>query len=185
VLKKAKNYLQLKTAMIKIISVFGTGRAKPEDKNYKAARELGRLLAEAGFAIANGGYGGTMEASAKGAKEASGEVIGVTCLAFGRGAANKYVSREIVTNSLNERLDKLIELGSAYIVLAGGTGTLLELAMVWELKNKGFLDGSKPVILLGEHWKPLVELIVKDDPGCREHLLLADEPKDIMRSLKK
>jgi uncharacterized protein (TIGR00725 family) len=171
--------------MIRVVSVFGTGRAKAGDKNYKTAQELGRLLAEGGFAIANGGYGGTMEASAKGAKEAGGEVIGVTCLAFRRGAANKYVSREIVTKTLNERLDKLIELGSAYIVLAGGTGTLLELAMVWELKNKGFLDRSKPVILLGEYWEPLIEVVVKDDPGCRKHLLLAFEPKDVVRLLKK
>lgn len=70
--------------MVKIVSVFGTGRAKTGDKNYKEAQELGRLLAGAGFAIANGGYGGTMEASAKGAKEAGGEVVGVTCTAFGR-----------------------------------------------------------------------------------------------------
>ena len=52
--------------MIKIVSVFGTGRAKPGDKNYVLAEQLGEALAEAGFAIANGGYGGTMEASAKG-----------------------------------------------------------------------------------------------------------------------
>ncbi|MGD0077882.1 MAG: LOG family protein [Sedimentisphaerales bacterium] len=171
--------------MIKVVSIFGTGRAKAGDKNYKTAWQLGRLLAQAGFAIANGGYGGTMEASAKGAKETGGEVIGITCLAFKRGSANKFVSREIVTKSLNERLDKLIEIGSAYVVLAGGTGTLLELAMVWELKNKGFLDSSKPIILLGEYWKPLVEAVAKDDPGCREHLLAADEPKDVVRLLKK
>ena len=171
--------------MVKIVSVFGTGRAKAGDENYKLAEQLGRLLAEAGFAIANGGYGGTMEAAAKGAREAGGEVIGVTCLAFGRGAANKYISREIVTKSLNERLDKLIELGGAYVVMAGGTGTLLELAMVWELKNKGFLEGWKPVILLGEYWKPLIELMAADDLGAQRHLFIADEPKDVVRFLKK
>jgi uncharacterized protein (TIGR00725 family) len=171
--------------MIKVISIFGTGKAKAGDKNYKAAEELGRLLAEAGFAIANGGYGGTMEAAAKGARQAGGEVIGVTCLAFKRGQANKYVSREIITRSLNERLDKLIEIGSAYVVLAGGTGTLLELAMVWELKNKGFLDGSKPIIIAGEYWKPIVELAARDDRDAGRHLLIADEPKDVVRLLKK
>ena len=56
--------------MIKVVSVFGTGAAKPGDKKYVLAEQLGRLLAESGFAIANGGYGGTMEASAKGASEA-------------------------------------------------------------------------------------------------------------------
>jgi uncharacterized protein (TIGR00725 family) len=171
--------------MVKIVSVFGTGRAKAGDKNYKLAEQLGRLLAEAGFAIANGGYGGIMEASAKGAKEAGGEVIGVTCLAFGRGSANKFVSREIITKTLKERLDKLIELGGAYVVLEGGTGTLLELAMVWELKNKGFLDGWKPIIILGEYWKPLVELVATNDLDAQRHLFIADEPKDVVRLLKK
>jgi len=170
--------------MIKVVSVFGTGTARPGDKNFALAEQLGRLLAGAGFAIANGGYGGTMAASAKGASEAGGEVIGVTCSAFGQGAANKYISREIVTKSLNERLDTLIQLGCAYIVLPGGTGTLLELAFVWELKNKGFLSGDKPIILLGKYWNRLVELIATDDPKGGQHLLLANEPKDVIGLLK-
>jgi uncharacterized protein (TIGR00725 family) len=171
--------------MIKVVSVFGTGAAKPGDKEYAEAKLLGKLLAESGFAIANGGYGGTMEASAKGAKEAGGEVIGVTCSAFGRGAANKFVSREIVTTSLNERLDTLINIGSAYVVLPGGTGTLLELALVWELKNKGFLSGDKPIILLGDYWSRLVELVATDDADSRQYLLRADEPKEVVELLKK
>jgi uncharacterized protein (TIGR00725 family) len=170
--------------MTKVVSVFGTGKAKPGDKNYLLAEQLGMLLAQAGFAIANGGYGGTMEAAAKGARQADGEVIGVTCSAFSKGKANEYVSREIATNSLNERLDTLIEIGNAYVVLAGGTGTLLELAMVWELKNKGFLGVNKPIILLGEYWRQLVDLISTDDPKSKRHLLLANEPKDVIEMLK-
>lgn len=170
--------------MIKIVSVFGTGRAKPGDKNYVSAEQLGGALAGAGFAIANGGYGGTMEASAKGASEAGSEVIGVTCSAFGRGATNKFVSREIVTASLNDRLDTLIKLGSAYVVLPGGTGTLLELAFVWELRNKSFLGEDKPIILLGEYWGGLVELVAADDADSRRHLLFADEPKKVVELLK-
>ena len=121
---------------------------------------------------------------AKGATEGGGEVIGVTCSAFGRGSANKYISREIVTKSLNERLEKLIELGMAYVVLPGGTGTLLELAFVWELKNKGFLNGDKPIILLGEYWNRLVEMVSVDDADSRRHLLFADGPKEVVKILK-
>jgi uncharacterized protein (TIGR00725 family) len=171
--------------MIKTVSLFGTGKAKPGDKNYAEAEQLGRLLAEAGYAIANGGYGGTMEASAKGATESGGEVTGVTCLAFSRPAANKYVNREIATKSLNERLEKLIELGDAYVVSGGGTGTLLELAMVWELKNKGFLNSGKPIILSGGFWNRLVEMVTDYDPDSRQYLLFADEPKDVIDLLKR
>jgi len=171
--------------MIRVVSVFGTGKAKPGDKNFALAEQLGRLLAESGFAIANGGYGGTMEASAKGAREAGGEVIGVTCSAFGRGKANEFVSREIVTTSLNERLDTLINIGSAYVVLPGGTGTLLELAFVWELKNKGFLGEDKPIILLGDYWGRLVDMVAADDADSRRHLLRANEPKEVIELLKR
>ncbi len=122
----------------KIISIFGTAKARPGDSVYQLAYETGKLLAKTGFVIANGGYGGTMQAAAKAAIEAGGKTIGVTCSAFGGSVANEYISREIVTSSLDERLETLIKLGEGYVVLPGGTGTLLELAKVWELKTKAF-----------------------------------------------
>ena len=167
----------------KIVTIFGTARARPGDSIFTLAMETGRLLAQAGFTIANGGYGGTMLAAAKGAAEAGGEIIGVTCSAFKSGRANEYITREIVTGSLDERLEKLVELGQAYIVLPGGTGTLLELAKVWELKNKGFLKGDKPIILLDGFWKPLVELIATDDADSSRFVKLADEPKQAVEMI--
>ena len=161
----------------KIVTIFGTARARPGDSMFTLAYETGLLLAHAGFSIANGGYGGTMLAAAKGAAEAGGEIIGVTCSAFKSSKANKYVTREIVTGSLDERLETLVKLGQAYIVLPGGTGTLLELAKVWELKNKGFLKTDKPIILLGGFWKPLIELIATDDADSSKYVMPADEPK--------
>jgi len=164
----------------KVITIFGTARAKPGERIYKLAEQTGKVLAQAGFTIANGGYGGTMLAAAKGAAEAGGKIIGVTCSAY-KQPANKYVSREIVASSLDERLDTLIKLGDGYIVLPGGTGTLLELAMVWELKNKGFLKKNKPVILVGKFWKPLLKLIESDDPKSIGYLRQVDKPEQIKK----
>ena len=165
----------------KVVTIFGTSRARAGEAVYELALESGRLLAKAGFTIANGGYGGTMLAAAEGATRAGGQVIGVTCSAFGSSKANKYITREIVTNSLDERLDTLIELGCAYIALPGGTGTLLELAKVWELRNKGFLKPDKPIILLGEFWKPLIELIATDDFQSSRYVELADDPEHAVK----
>jgi len=162
------------------ITIFGTGRAREGETAYALAEEVGRVLAEAGFTIANGGYGGTMMAAAKGAAQAGGEVIGVTCSAFGRSGANEYISREVVTESLDERLDTLIKLGDGYVVLPGGTGTLLELAKVWELKNKGFLEKDKPIILVGGFWKSLIELVASDDASSCNHIKLAEEPEQVV-----
>ncbi len=165
----------------KTITIFGTGRARPGDSAYTLAYETAGLLAQAGFTIANGGYGGTMLAAAKAAAEAGGETIGVTCSAFKGGRANEHISREIVTDSLDERLDTLIKLGQAYVVLPGGTGTLLELAKVWELKNKGFLEADIPIILVGGFWKPLVDLVAADDPHSSRYIHQANGPKQVLK----
>jgi len=53
-----------------------------ETESFKLAEEIGFALAENGYALANGGYNGTMLASAKGAARATGKVIGVVCVRF-------------------------------------------------------------------------------------------------------
>jgi uncharacterized protein (TIGR00725 family) len=167
----------------RIVSVFGTGKAQAGEPAFELAYAVGRVLAEAGYVIANGGYGGTMAAGAKGAREAGGEVIGVTCEAFG-GAANEYVTREVVTATLDERLDKLISLGAGYVVLPGGTGTLLELAKVWELRHKGFVDREKPVLLVGDFWEPLMKLMEGVDRGCAQWVERVSGPGEMVEKLK-
>ena len=164
----------------RIIAIFGTGKAQPTDEAYDLAYRTGSLLAEKGYTIVNGGYNGTMIAAAKGARQAGGKVIGVTCTAFKRANANEYTTEQITTASLDERLDTLIRLGDAYIVLPGATGTLLELAKVWELKNKGFLNAGKPIILVGDFWKPLVECVAPEDAGSVEHVEFAAGPDEIV-----
>jgi len=62
---------------------------------------------------------------------------------------------------------------------------MLELAKVWELKNKGFLQERKPIILVGAFWKPLVDLIATEDPDSRRYIHVAAGPgevKDILVS---
>jgi uncharacterized protein (TIGR00730 family) len=168
----------------RIITIFGSGRTKADDPAWALAAQTGKVLAQSGLTIANGGYGGTMLAAAQAARNVGGRTIGVTCSAFGQNPANQYISQEIQTKTLDQRLDKLIELGDAYVVLPGGTGTLLELAKVWELKNKGFLPAEKPIILLGSYFKPLVELIEDEDPKSSHYLNQVDSPEQIRDILK-
>ncbi len=140
-----------------VVTVFGSSRPRSGEEEYRVAYELGGLLAGRGYVVCNGGYGGTMEASARGASEKGGETIGVVCTAFGR-SPNPFISRTIVTATLLERLTKLIELGDAYIILRGSTGTLLELAAVWEYINKRLME-QKPIILLGTFWDKVVQTL--------------------------
>ena len=95
-----------------------------------------------------------MEAVSRGASEAGGRVLAVTARVFGRGA-NRWVAEEAVVETWRERLFGLIELGDAYVALPGGTGTLAEIAVVWEMLNKRILT-TRPFVLLGDFWRPVL-----------------------------
>lgn len=166
------------------VTIFGTSKASEGDAVWRLAHDIGKACAEAGYAIANGGYGGTMLAAAMGASQAGGHTIGVTCGAFGTRPANRFIKEEVRCGSLPERLAKLVELGDAYVVLRGGTGTLLELAEVWELTNKRFLSPAKPIIITHGFWEPLAEMMAQDDPGCRSYLDFASTAEEVARILK-
>ena len=171
--------------MSKTVCIFGSGQIGPEDLIYRQAIELGQWLAEAGMTVANGGYGGVMEATARGAVEADGKVIGVTCAALGRSGPNAYVTQEIVTESLYERVKKLVELGDGFVVMPGGTGTLLEMAMVWEMKVKGLLAADKPIWAVGEPWRGVLRAVSQQDPASGSHLNCVEDLGALKNSMSK
>jgi uncharacterized protein (TIGR00730 family) len=140
--------------MKKIITIFGSSKPVNNEDQYLTAYHLGKQLASSGFDICTGGFNGIMEAASKGAIDGGGEAIGVTVNLWS-SRTNKYVTKEIVCDTLFERIDKLIELGEGFVVLQGGTGTLLELAAVWEYFNKDLLD-SRPIACHSKIWKTIV-----------------------------
>ena len=148
---------------MKVISVFGSASPKAGSADYAQACLVGKLLAKAGFAVATGGYVGTMEAVSKGASEAGGHVIGVTCTSvedFRMGGANRWVAEEIRFETLRERLLHLVLNNDGVIVLPGGIGTLVEMAMAWNLVQIGEIP-PRPLVLLGELWRGMVEAFVQ------------------------
>jgi predicted Rossmann-fold nucleotide-binding protein len=88
--------------------------------------------------------------------------VGVTC-AIWPSPANRWIAEEVRTRSFLERLTTLIERGDAYVVLPGGTGTLAELALVWEMMNKSTLSktvgGRKPLLVMVPYWQPVIECL--------------------------
>jgi len=164
------------------IVLFGSAKSPPGSADYQLAFDLGRELADKGYRIANGGYGGIMQASAQGASQAGGHTIGVTCSAFGRGGPNEWIDEEIRTANLNERLNRLVELGDAYIVLPGGTGTLLELALVWESINKGFLP-QRPIICIAPYWRVIIIEIVANTDAADKMIYFAETVQDAVKIL--
>lgn len=137
------------------ISVFGGAQPKEGETAYAEALELGKLLAERGHTVLTGGYIGTMEAVSRGAKEAGGHVIGVTCEdieEWRKVKANPWVMEEIRKKTLVERLHTLIHESDAAFALPGGAGTLAEISVMWNLMIVESLH-RRPLILIGRGWQ--------------------------------
>ena len=143
--------------MKKTITIFGSAQPKEGEEEFETAYKLGALLAKNYFNVCTGGFQGTMNAVSKGAVENGAEAIGIT-VDLWNASPSKYLTKQIKCGSLFERISKLVELGDAYIILQGGTGTLLELSVVWEMMNKKMLN-IKPVACHSSMWKGIVDIM--------------------------
>lgn len=148
---------------MKIVTVFGSSRPREGDADYAEALALGAALAAKGLTVCTGGYGGVMEAASRGAKEAGGSTLGVTTEFF-RARPNRWVDDEVRVKTWQERLFELVRRGEGYVACPGGAGTLVELAVVWEMLNKGVMRG-KPLAVLGEFWRPILERVRQVETG--------------------
>lgn len=137
------------------VTIFGGTKPRPSETEYDDAVQLGRLLAEAGNTVITGGYMGTMEAVSRGANEAGGHVIGITCEEIERwrkSPANAWVIEERKVTSLHERMIALMDAGDVVIALPGGAGTLAEITLLW---NRMIVEAApkRKLILIGEGWR--------------------------------
>jgi hypothetical protein len=173
------------------VSVFGGSQAKEGTPTYEEARTLGRLLAGRGHTVLNGGYIGTMEAVSRGAAEAGGHVIGVTCEEIEEWrpvAPNRWLKEERRRKTLMERLLTLINDCDAAIALPGGPGTLTEIALMWNLMIVESLH-RRPLILVGDGWQSVFDQFFKSfttymPVNQRELILLAEDVKIAVEMLK-
>jgi len=152
--------------MVKSVTFFGFSEAKPGDPEYDGAYQAAKLLAQNGYLIINGGGPGVMKAASEGAKAGGGKTIGVTfnpkdMTHFeGRDPANP-LDQEILMDNYVERTLKLLEMGDAYVVFNGGTGTISEFGMAWGLARLYF-GRHKPLILYGSFWHEILEVIAEN-----------------------
>lgn len=174
---------------MKTISIFGSSAPKPGTEGYENAREVGRLLAEAGFAVSTGAYNGTMAGVSQGAAEAGGHVIGVTCdkiEEFRPIKHNQWVVEEVRYATLRDRLMHLVEVNDGIIVLPGSVGTLAEMTMAWGLLQVGEMD-KRPFSLLGSLWRDTIQTYA-NSPYMRPEdfgmLHFADTPAQAVASMR-
>jgi len=121
--------------MKKMVAVIGASNASGEER--KTAEEVGRQIAKNGWVLVNGGLSGVMEASAKGAKEAGGIVVGILPTPS-TDSANSYVTIPIATNMGHARNAIIAHTADVLIAIGGGEGTLSEIAIARKLGKTVF-----------------------------------------------
>ncbi|HEU4911619.1 MAG TPA: TIGR00730 family Rossman fold protein [Actinomycetes bacterium] len=139
------------------VSVFGSARIDRESAEYSLGIKVGRLLAEAGFAVITGGGPGSMEAANRGACEAGGVSVGLGIeLPFEQGM-NDWVDIGVDFRYFFARKTMFVKYAQGFIVLPGGFGTLDELFEALTLVQTRKVT-SFPVVLIGHtYWDGLVD----------------------------
>jgi uncharacterized protein (TIGR00730 family) len=139
------------------ICCFGSARVVESDPMYAAAQEVGRLLAEAGFAVITGGGPGLMEAANRGCQEGKGVSIGCNIELPFEQKMNAYVDIGLQFQYFFARKLMFVKYSEGYVIFPGGYGTLDELFEALTLIQTGKTQNF-PVVLFGsEYWGGLVK----------------------------
>jgi uncharacterized protein (TIGR00730 family) len=166
--------------------VFGSARTPPDDPWYGVARDVGRRLGEAGFAVITGGGPGIMEAANRGAKDAGVASVGLNIeLPFEQGM-NPYVDLGIEFHYFFTRKLMFVRYASAWVIFPGGYGTLDEMFELLTLVQTGKAR-QYPVVLVGsEEWSGLRDWLRdtvlargRIDPADLDLLHVCDDPAEV------
>ncbi|PFG28978.1 TIGR00730 family Rossman fold protein [Corynebacterium renale] len=141
----------------KAVSVFGSARIREGNPYYEWGLELGRRLAEAGYAVITGGGPGLMEAPNRGASQADGLSVGLGIELPHEQRINDWVDLGVNFRYFFVRKTMFLKYSQAFICLPGGMGTLDELFETLCMVQTGKVT-DHPIVLLGtKFWGPLVD----------------------------
>jgi uncharacterized protein (TIGR00730 family) len=175
-------------SVTKAVTVFGSARVAPDDPQYRAAQEVARLLARAGFTIITGAGPGIMEAANKGARLGGGRSIGCNIELPFEQRPNPYLDTLIQFRYFLVRKTMFVKYAAAFLIFPGGFGTLDELFEALVLIQTGKLS-QFPVILFGRrYWDGLIRWLRaralhegKLCPADIDLMVLTDDPAQAAR----
>jgi uncharacterized protein (TIGR00730 family) len=141
------------------ITVFGSARVREGHSAYAAAREAGRRLAEAGFAVVTGGGPGVMEAANRGAQEAGGVSVGFNIELPHEQGSNPYVDIGLTFHHFYVRKTMFVKAAEGFLIFPGGFGTLDELFESLTLIQTGKVLHFPVVLFDSAYWQPMLDWI--------------------------
>jgi uncharacterized protein (TIGR00730 family) len=167
------------------VSVFGSARTPKDDPNYEAARETGKLLAEAGFEVITGGGPGIREAANRGAFEAGKVSVGCNIELPFEQAPNPYQTRMLSFKYFFVRKTMFIKYSNAYVIFPGGFGTLDELFEALTLIQTRKIRNFPVVLFNSQYWRGMLSWLTSTmlnekniSPEDLGLMHLTDSPKD-------
>ena len=166
------------------VSCFGSARAPEGSRQYELAREIGRLFAEAGWAVVTGGGAGVMEAANRGCQEGGGLSVGFGIELPHEQSMNPYLDLGLVFNHFYARKTMFVKAAEGFIVCPGGFGTADELFEALTLIQTGKVMHFPVILLGGSYWTPILDWVrgsaLADgmvSPDDLTLLTVTDEPK--------
>ncbi len=177
---------------IKSVTFFGSSTTKDYEDDFKQAEKSAFDIAKNGIKVVNGGGPGIMLAATKGAKKANGEIVTVyykpeLATDFEGASTVNLATESFEKENYIERTRKLLELGDAYVIFRGGTGTISEFGMSWGLA-KLYFGHHKPLILFGEFWEKIISSFKKYMKIKKEALevyTIVRTPAEVIEAIKK
>jgi len=140
-------------------TVFGSARVTPDDPIYADALEVGRRIAQAGFAVVTGGGPGVMEAANRGAREAGGVSVGFNIELPHEQHENRYLDLSLTFEHFYARKTMFVKAAEGFVIFPGGFGTLDELFESLTLIQTGKVLHFPVVLFDHDYWAPLLDWI--------------------------
>jgi uncharacterized protein (TIGR00730 family) len=141
------------------VTLFGSARVREEHPAYKAAREVGRRFAEAGFVVVTGGGPGVMEAANRGAKEGGGLSVGFNIVLPHEQESNAYLDIDVTFRHFYVRKTMFVKAAEGFVIFPGGFGTLDELFEALTLIQTGKIHDFPVVLFDSDYWRGLLDWI--------------------------
>lgn len=171
------------------VTIFGSARAKPNDKYYRAAAAIAKGLARHNLAVITGGGPGIMEAANKGAALGGGKSVGLNIELPQEQHGNRYANVPLHFHYFFARKVCFVKYSLGFIYMPGGFGTLDELFEVLTLVQTERIP-QFPLILFGsENWKGLLHWIKSELQSRHNYigrndldlLKITDDPDEAVR----
>jgi uncharacterized protein (TIGR00730 family) len=172
------------------VTVFGSARVGEEHRAYREAREVGKLLAEAGFAVVTGGGPGVMEAANRGAREGGGLSVGFNIELPHEQYSNPYLDIGLTFNHFYARKTMFVKAAEGFVIFPGGFGTLDELFESLTLIQTGKVLHFPVVLFDSDYWQPMLDWIAQRplaegmvSPEDVQLLTLTDDPGEAVATI--